>query len=270
MSDSGSTLATWEDDDARGARNVGALERGASVTVGAALLAFGLGERRGLVSLFLGAAGAYLGWRGVTGRCPLYDALDYSTADVEDEGRLGGGAHVDRSTQGTVTVNRPVEEVYAFWRRLENMPRFSGRVKKVDEFDDTRSRWIAEGPGGAPLEWESEILEDRPGELIAWGSVPGSDVHHEGAVRFRPAPGGRGTEVRVDLEYEPPAGVLGRVTARLFGAAPAQELDDDLRRLKQVLEAGELATTDGQPSGPTTPAGEALYQATKAGLESAR
>lgn len=260
--------ARW--DEEMQTRNVGPLERGASLTVGVALLAFGLGERRPALSALLAAAGAYLGWRGVTGRCALYDVLDYSTSDVDDEARLGGGAHVDRSVQGTVTIDRPLEEVYAFWRRLENVPRFSARVKKVDEFDDTRSRWIAEGPGGAPLEWESEVLEDRPGELIAWRSVPGSDVHHEGAVRFRPAPGGRGTEVRVDLEHAPPAGVVGRVAARLIGVAPARELDEDLRRLKQLLEAGEVATTDGQPYGPTTPAGEVVYQAAKAGLEAAR
>jgi uncharacterized membrane protein len=129
--------------------------------------------------------------------------------------------------------------VYAFFRRLENAPRFMAFIESVQRIDATRSRWVARTPTGQTLDWEAEILEDLPGELIAWRSDPGGLVHHAGAVRFRPAPGGGGTEVRLDIEYDLPGSAIGRSIAMLFGSATEYRVEEDLRRLKQLLEAAE-------------------------------
>jgi uncharacterized membrane protein len=264
MIDTRSRLSAWDDPDEV---NVGPVERGASITLGAALVAFAVAQRRPVAAVLLGSLGAYLGLRGVTGRCALYEAADYSTVDPGDDERLAGGPLVDRSVEGAVTIARPPGEVYAFWRDLANLPRVLRHVRRVEPVDDTRWRWFGEGPGGLPLEWDAQVLVDRPGELIAWSSEPGGDVFHVGSARFAPAPGDRGTEVRVEIEFEPPSGAVHGVMARVFGHEPHLELDEDLRRLKQLLEAGEVATADGQPHGPTRPGGEAMFRATRAALE---
>jgi uncharacterized membrane protein len=217
------------------------------VTLGTALLALALSQRRARGAFAFGLLGAYLSWRGATGHCALYEALDTGTADDEEDERLAAGAHDDVSIEAAATIARPPDEVYAFVRRLENAPRFMAFIEAVQVKDAQRSRWVARTPTGQTLEWEAEIIEDRPGELIAWRSDPGAPVHHAGAVRFRPAPGGRGTEVRLDVEYDPPGAAVGRTIARLFGSATEYRAAEDLRRLKQLLEAGETATTRGQP-----------------------
>ena len=232
--------------------NVGGFERGASVTLGTALLALALSQRRARGAFAFGLLGAYLSWRGATGHCTLYEALDTGTAEDEEDERLDAGGHDDVSIEAATTIARPPDEVYAFFRRLENAPRFMAFIEAVQEKEAKRSRWVARTPTGQILEWEAEIIEDRPGELIAWRSDPGRLVHHAGAVRFRPAPGGRGTEVRLDIEYDPPGAAVGRSIARLFGSATEYMVEEDLRRLKQILEAGETATTRGQPQGPAT------------------
>jgi uncharacterized membrane protein len=230
-------------------RNVGNAERGVSVALGAALLAFAASRRRPFSSLVLGAAGAWLAHRGVTGRCAVYDCLDMGTVDADDEERLDAGSHDDVSVEVAATIARPADEVYAFWRRLENLPLFMDRIVSVTERGGGQSTWIARGPAGETWEWDAEILEDRPGELLAWRSLPGSDVHHSGAVRFLAAPTGRGTEVRVSIEFLPPGGVVSRAVARLLRRLPEHEVAEDLRRLKQVLEAGETPIA-GFPRGP--------------------
>jgi uncharacterized membrane protein len=227
--------------------NVGVFERGASVTMGTALLALALSQRRKPGAFAFGLVGAYLAWRGATGHCSLYDALDTGTAEDAEDERLDAGGHDDVSIEAAVTIARPPDEVYAFFRRLENAPRFMAFIESVQATGATRSRWVARTPSGQILDWEAEILEDRPGELIAWRSDPGALVHHAGAVRFRPAPGGRGTEVRLDVEYDPPGSAIGRSIAMLLGSATEYMVEEDLRRLKQLLEAGETATTRGQP-----------------------
>ena len=229
--------------------NVGDFERGASIAVGTALVALALSQRRARGAIAFGLLGAYLSWRGVTGHCALYDALDTGSAEDEEDDRLDAGSHDDVSMEAAATIARPPDEVYAYFRRLENVPRFMAFVESVETIDETRSRWVARTPGGQVLHWEAEILEDRPGELIAWRSRPGALVHHAGAVRFRPALGERGTEVRLDVEFEPPGAPLVRALSHLFGAATEYVVDEDLRRLKQLLEAGETATTRGQPQG---------------------
>lgn len=144
----------------------------------------------------------------------------------------------------TVTINRRPEEVYDFWRDLVNLPQFMVHVRSIERIDERRSRWSVAGPAGKRFEWEAEITDDRPGERIAWRTVGDADVEHTGSVDFTAAPGGRGTEVRVHMRYDSPGGRLGTVLASLIGRAPGQEAESDLRRLKQVLEAGEVLHSD--------------------------
>lgn len=161
--------------------------------------------------------------------------------------RAAAASKADRTVrvERVTTVNKAVHDVYRFWRDLENLPRFMRHLKSVELLDGGRSRWRAKGPAGFTVEWEAEIVDDREGERIAWRSVDGSNVLNSGAVSFSPAPGARGTEVRVELRYEPPAGAFGRTLARLFGEAPEQQIQEDLHRFKQLLETGEIAVSDG-------------------------
>ncbi|WBB68917.1 SRPBCC family protein [Micromonospora sp. WMMD812] len=148
-----------------------------------------------------------------------------------------------------VTVNRSPAEAYRYWRDVENLPRFMSHLESVRAEDLRRSHWTAHGPAGRRIEWDAEILDDQPNRSIAWRSLPGAQVPNAGRVRFVPAPGDRGTEVRVQLGYAPPAGALGRAVAKLFGEAPEQQVRDDLRRFKQVLETGEVVRSEGSPDG---------------------
>ena len=141
-------------------------------------------------------------------------------------------------------VNRPPDEVYRFWRNFENLPRFMKHLESVEDLGDGRSHWVAKGPAGTTVEWDATIIADVPGEVITWRSLEDSDVDNAGAVRFESAPGNRGTIVKVNIQYNPPAGVIGATVAKLFGEEPEQQLDDDLRRFKQVLEVGEVVVSD--------------------------
>ena len=161
-----------------------------------------------------------------------------SSGDQLDD---GGAVRIERVT----TINKPVHEVYQFWRDFENFPRFMRHLESVEKLDERRSRWRATAPAGQTIEWEAELLEDRPDEWIAWRSVKGSQVENSGSVRFSPAPGARGTEVRVQLQYSPPAGSLGRGIAWLFGQEPDQQIHHDLHRFKQLMETGEIPLSDG-------------------------
>jgi uncharacterized membrane protein len=143
------------------------------------------------------------------------------------------------------TINKPVHEVYQFWRQFENFPKFMRHLESVEAIGERRTRWRAKAPAGMTVEWEAEVLEDREDEWIAWRSLPGSTIENSGSVRFSPAPGARGTELRVQLQYSPPAGTLGRTIARLFGEEPDQQIHDDLHRFKQLMEAGEIPVSDG-------------------------
>jgi uncharacterized membrane protein len=146
--------------------------------------------------------------------------------------------------QRSLTVRQSPEEVYRFWRDFTNLPRFMSHLESVVITGDQRSRWRAKAPAGTTVEWDAEIVEDRPNELISWRSLPGSEVDNAGSVEFVRAPGDRGTEVRVEFRYDPPGGKLGALVAKLFGEAPEQQVAGDLRRLKQVLETGEVVHSD--------------------------
>jgi uncharacterized membrane protein len=151
-----------------------------------------------------------------------------------------------------VTIKRPVEEVYAFWRDFTNLPSFMYHLESVEPSGDGRSHWTAKAAAGATVDWDAEITEDRPNVRIAWASLEGSKVENSGSVAFTAAPGGDGTEVRVELSYDPPGGALGKIVAKLFGEEPQQQISDDLRRLKQVLETGEVVLSEGSPEGTRT------------------
>src|SRR5207302_694318 len=158
---------------------------------------------------------------GATGRCPLYAALGVTTADHETDGRqvsvpYGRGIRVEKS----VTVNASPEDLYRFWRNFENLPRFMSYLESVKVIDDKRSHWVAKGPAGADAEWDAEIINEIPNELIGWRSVDGATVRNAGSVHFTQSTGGRGTEVKVVLRYDPPAGVIGAAIAKLFGKDP--------------------------------------------------
>lgn len=149
----------------------------------------------------------------------------------------------------SITVNETPQSLYSFWKNVENLPLFMQHLESVAATGERTSHWIAKAPAGTTIEWDAEIVEDQPNQRLGWRTLPGSEVVHEGRVTFEPAIGGRGTIVRVELLYQPPAGKIGAYIARLFGEEPAVQIDDDLRRLKQLIETGEVATTLGQPSG---------------------
>jgi uncharacterized membrane protein len=176
-------------------------------------------------------------------------ALDVRCA--QELSRSNGTVTVDRTVKvkKTILINRSPEELYRHWRDFHNLPRFMKNLESVEVTTDKRSHWVAKGPAGARVKWDAEITEDRPSESIVWRSLDGADIDHFGSVRFEPATGGRGTLVSVEMQYSPPAGVLGATVAKLFGRAPEQEVEEDLRRFKQMMETGEIITTVGQSAG---------------------
>ncbi|MDQ3814415.1 MAG: SRPBCC family protein, partial [Armatimonadota bacterium] len=214
--------------------------------------------------LALAVVGGMLIYRGAKRHCALYEACGISTAQwaerqSTDQSEVqtiaqGKGIWVEKS----VTINKAPAELYRFWRNFENLPRFMRHLESVQIIDDRRSHWVAKGPAGITVEWDAEITEDEENQLIAWRSLENADVESVGSVRFQPLPHGRGTEVTVLLRYAPPGGVIGARIARLFGEEPSLQIKDDLRRFKQLMEAGEIPTTQGQPSGKKVPAGRRL------------
>lgn len=144
----------------------------------------------------------------------------------------------------SITVARPIEEVYAFWRDFQNFPRFMRHLESVTVTDPTHSHWVARGPAGKSVEWDAEITDERENELISWRSLPGADVPNSGTVRFQKAPADRGTEVHVQLSYDPPLGKVGAKVAALFREAPGQQITDDMRHFKQIMEIGDIVVSD--------------------------
>jgi uncharacterized membrane protein len=178
----------------------------------------------------------------LTGR-QLSEANGSGESEPRSRGSQRGGAHGIEVVEA-ITINRPRSEVYAFWHNFENFPRFMAHLESVQMIGDRRSHWKARAPAGTTVEWDAETTEDRPDELIAWRALADADVPNRGQVRFRDAPGNRGTEVLVELQYQPPGGRIGALVAKLFGEEPGQQVKGDLRRLKQVLEVGEIVHSD--------------------------
>jgi uncharacterized membrane protein len=223
--------------------NVHPIERWLSVVGGGALAVSALGKGARGIPRF--AAGAAMMHRGLTGYCGAYRIFGVRTAPSDATIPYRQGVRVRAAT----TIDGPRDEIYLFWRQLENLPLFMKHLKGVEIGADGYSHWLAEGPAGSKVRWTAEIINEIDYELIAWKSRPGGDVDSAGSVRFKDAPGGRGTEIHIDLQYNPPAGFAGAFLAKLFGKDPQREIESDLRRLKQYLESGEVATTQGQPQG---------------------
>ena len=185
--------------------------------------------------------------------CALVDA---QTALALQQDEHGTGAHGSTAREvhvrQSVTILQPPDAVYSFFRNLENLPRFMEHLESV-EASGKRSHWRARGPLGSHVEWDAELVEDTP-ECIEWRSLPGANVPNRGRVTFEAVPGGRGTELVVTLDYQPPAGALGARVARWFGKEPAQQVSADLRRLKQVMETGEVLHSDASLHGGMHPA----------------
>jgi uncharacterized membrane protein len=198
-----------------------------------AIVAYGLKRRSG-PGMWLAMAAVPLAYKGIAGHWPGFRngrADDSRTA-------LSGRRGID--LREVVSLERPLDEVYQFWRRLENLPRFMRHLEDVTQYGDGRSHWVACGPSGSHFEWDAEIINDVENKVIGWRSLPNADVVSAGSVNFRSVRHGRSTEIAVHLQYAPPGGRLGAFAAKLFGKEPAQMIREDLRRLKQVLEAGEI------------------------------
>ena len=221
-------------------QNVGQNERVASILAGSAMLVYAF-LRPSRWSPFLGLSGGYLLFRGGSGRCYIYKALGIQNVDESENQEI----YVERA----VTINRPRTEVFAFWRNLENLPRFMVYLEEVRVLDGNRSIWVARAPLGRTVEWQAEIRDEREDEMISWRSLPGSEVENWGEVWFEDTPGGRGTEVHVAIQYRPPAGKYSEIISTLFGENPRRTMLEDLRHFKELMEAGEIPTTYGQTSG---------------------
>lgn len=241
-------------DDARSgaAHNVARPERAASVALGAALIALGFRERggRGIAAAIIGGA---LVARGATGKCPVYRALGVSTGSPDavldaPRRRLTSGAATVNARKAikverAVTIDVPRKVLFAFWRDFANLPRFMEHLEAVTVISPTRSHWTAKAPAGKTVEWDAKIVNEVSDTIIAWKSVGEADVANAGAVNFSDAAGGRGTIVKVTLDYEPPAGKFGNLVARLFGEDPDRQVREDLRKFKQLMEVGEITTS---------------------------
>ncbi|MCB0060990.1 MAG: DUF2892 domain-containing protein [Caldilineaceae bacterium] len=265
----------------QGGRNVDQTERQIAVATGGMLLLHAVLTRSRL-SLLTGALGAALIWHGQSRHSPIYDALDMNTArqplwertpwdggngrqqqgdwqrqqewqqrtmqqrqEPRQEPRRGNTIEIERA----VTVNKPAEELYNYWRKLENLPNFMEHLQTVEQTDETHSHWVASLAGGLPVAWDAEIVEDKENERIVWRTLPDAQVQQSGVVTFQEATGERGTVVHVDIKYSPPGGVVGEAFARMLNGVTAQQVKDDIHRFKSLMETGEVATVEGQPSG---------------------
>ncbi|WP_051291243.1 SRPBCC family protein [Pedobacter glucosidilyticus] len=217
--------------------NVNNAERLISLAAGGMLLA--KHYKHPLANPIKVLTGAFLVYRGLSGNCPLYTGLDKNSNETNAI-----------NTRVIFTVNKPREEVYRYWRQLENLPFFMSHLQRVEQKNDVESEWIARIPGGVGIiKWNAEIVKEIPNELIGWQSIENSTINNAGKVEFYDAPRGQGTVLKVIFSYHPPAGALGEGVAKLFNPLFKTILKEDIRAFKQVIEAGEVATIKGQPSG---------------------
>ena len=149
----------------------------------------------------------------------------------------------------TITINRPRAELYAFWRDFRNLATFMENVERIDILDERRSHWVVSAPGGKPVEWDSVVTEDIPGQLIAWES-DGGDIKNAGKIEFKDAAPGRGTMVTATIIYDPPGGDIGKLIAKLFQKEPKIQARRELRRFKQLMETGEISTSKAPDAAP--------------------
>lgn len=231
--------------------NVGSTERNISIVAGAALGLIALSRPLSLRGLVCAGLGGALIYRGVKGNCALYSALGIDThhkssdePSADPSTYFHRGIHVEES----ITIDKPAEELFRFWRNLENLPQIMDHLKEVKVTGEKTSHWVAKAPLGFSVEWDAQIINEEPGRLIAWQSVGDAMVDNSGSVRF--IEGERGTEVRVVFDYLPPAGQIAAMIAKLFGKEPSQQVHADLKRFKQMMETGEVASSaEGEPRG---------------------
>jgi uncharacterized membrane protein len=214
--------------------NVGDIERIGSAVAGAALLSYGL-ARRDLTGALLGIVGGMFLYRGATGKCEAYRQLGIDTTGATDGRGVPGevGVRVEKS----IEIAKSPHELYHFWHDLTNLPGIMPHLKSVTT-QGARSHWVVEGPAGHDVEWDAEFINDKPGEMIAWQSLPGAEVRNAGSVHFESVNGGDVTRVKVAIEYLPPGGKAGAFIAQIFGSSPEQQLDSDLARFKEKMESG--------------------------------
>jgi uncharacterized membrane protein len=221
------------------------LARWGTTSTAIVLLAYGV-RRRSMPALALASAAVPLAYRGLVGRWPTSARLARDEKRLDDtRAALAGerGIHVREA----IRLEKPLDEVYRFWRRLENLPRFMTYLERVTDLGGGRSHWVAKGPGGVRVEWDAEIINEVENQVLGWRSLPGADVVTAGSVNFDAVRGGRSTQLTVHLQYDPPAGRVGGFVAMLAQREPSQTIREDLRRLKQILEAGEVARVEPQP-----------------------
>ena len=226
--------------------NVSPTERWVMGLGGGSLAVYGLSQRSPL-GLLLTAVGAGLVHTAVTGHCDLYHAFGIDTANDQQRAEpVARDVHLETS----IHIEKDPAEVYRFWRQFENLPRFMQHLQSVEVLDNQRSHWVAKGPAGETEEWDAEIYNEKENELIAWRSLENADVVNAGTVRFEPAPSGTGTLLKITINYNVPGGKIADSLARFFGQSPEQMINEDLERLKQLLESGVARTSDRQGSTP--------------------
>lgn len=225
--------------------NVQGLERIASLVTGGVLLGHGL-RSSGLGGWLQVLLGGLALARGTTGRCPAKRALTPTPLESElaEENRWSSAKTLSRS----ITIDKPRTELYRFWRDFSNLSRFMTFIERVEVLASDRAHWVARLPMGKTLEWTTRLTEDRPDELLAWMSEPDAPIRNLGWVSFRDAPQGKGTEIKAVIAYEPPAGKLGYALAQTLDLLPTMKAAQDLRRLKQLMETGEIATNSTRPT----------------------
>jgi uncharacterized membrane protein len=241
-------LLDIERTDGQNSVNVSQTERIISA-VAVPLIAYTGAKRGGPLGFLLGVVAAELAVRSVTGHSPLYNVLGINTAVEHQHTEISvpseSGFHIEEN----VYIARPKTELYAFWRNFSNLPRIMPYLKSVKEMGDYYSHWVAKGPLGLlQLEWDAEITSDEKNDLIAWRTLPGSQITHSGSVRFETTPDTLGTVVTVEMDYIAPGGTPGNRLASLLGAAPAREIDECLDSLKTLMETGIAPKTKSKKS----------------------
>jgi uncharacterized membrane protein len=227
-------------------QNIRKTERWLSAAAGGTLLGWGMRQRPSKKSNLMKIGGAILLARGISGFSPFMKLLgiqhgkNYPPAAVV-------GHQEGRKIEKSLIIHAPADQLFGFWRNFENLPKFMNHLESVEILSDRISRWTAKAPAGSQVVWEAEVYNEIPFELIAWRSLPGSQINHAGSVHFREIPG-TGTEVRVALNYEPPAGPLGALIAKMFGEEPEQQIQEDLQSFKEFMEAGPITDTIGKSS----------------------
>lgn len=216
--------------------NIGQVERWFALAGGGILTVYGL-SKRSLPGALISLAGGAMLFRGATGHWPCAGMTDMAPFDTTHSASASVAHNQGLKIVRSVTLDCPREEVYRFWRNLENLPSFMGHLNSVQDLGNGRSHWEVRAPAGQTVGWDAEIINEVENELLAWKSLEGADINNAGSVAFKDARDGHGTEVTVTLNYEPPVGKFTAGLARLFGEEPQIQLEDDLRRFKQMMES---------------------------------